>query len=474
MGKVAAIVQDGRRAGRYVSAVDKRGNPKMIPDAVMMLAMETFRDIAGDEGRVVRVRTKFPVMVRDARGKWVAFKQQTAGVHDGVFMSPDARYMPVPAVESVEEFKRLLGVVMRPFREFEFADKRHKALALAAVLTACTRTTMRSAPAVLVEAPIPRSGKTLFAETLGMLTPNRDDDGSIATSIPDKEEELEKKLAAFAGDGSDAVLFDNLRGGLYSASLESLVTAGTVTVRPMGQNDAMVTREFRALLMFTGNNVTVSDDMRRRALNIRIDAKTSRPQDVKHDFDPREKVTVMRGEIAAAAIGLLECVQRDECKREQWLRDVSPDFADLIAPTVRRACDVMAGSYEWPDKVVDEAVTDDGSAVIVETIIRGFVESPHLIEQAGKYMRVSDMLSMPPFATVRDILEGKQPPQRYNTVTLGRFLQRIRDNPSDLGTFRRVKKARAGDTAGWYVEFSDAFRGIVAERRSNGARGTQG
>ncbi|AMM13893.1 hypothetical protein AX768_07045 [Burkholderia sp. PAMC 28687] len=466
-GKIAAILQDARRTGRYVAAEDKNGKPKMLPDPVIRLAMETFRDIAREEKRIVYARTKFPIMVRSAAGKWSAFKHKDAGVHVGVFVSPDARYVDVPDVASEEQFKKLVGTVMRPFREFEFADKRHKALVLAAVLMACTRTTMRSAPAVMIEAPIPRSGKTLFAETLGMLTPNRDDDGSIATSIPDKEEELEKKLAAFAGDGSDAVLFDNLRSGLYSAALESLVTAGTVTVRPMGQNDAMVTREFRALLMFTGNNASVSDDMRRRSLNIRIDAKTGRPQDIRHDFDPREKATEMRGEIAAAAIGLLEFGQTGDVQREQWMRDVSPDFADLIAPVIRLACDAMPGSFEWPDKVVDEALSDKGGGAVVEAILRGFVDSPHLIAQAEKTMRVADMLVMPPFSTVRDMLEGRQPPQRYNANTLGRFLQKLRDNPSDLGTLRRVKKSQARDTVGWRVEFSDAFRAIIVEKDSN-------
>ncbi|CAJ9552234.1 hypothetical protein [Burkholderia pseudomallei] len=469
LSRVGMIVQDARRRGRYVAAVDKRGAAKVLPDALVTAAVDTFRDLAAEEGRIVHVQTKFPIMQRAAnRQGWRAFTERDAGVHDGVLIRPGDRYSPVAGITSDADFKRSAGVVMNPFSEFPFADKRHRTLAFAAALMACTRPTMRTAPAVMIEAPIPRSGKTLLAEALGMLTPNRDDDMPIATSIPNTEDETEKKLAAFAGDSADAVLFDNLRAGLYSPSIEALITAGTVTVRPFGQNDATETREFRALLMFTGNNASVSDDLRRRALNIRLDAKTSRPQDVAHTFDPREEVTETRGAIAAAAIGMLDHVQQAaDARREQWLRDVSPDFADLIAPAVRRACDLMPHAFEWPDAVVDEALADEGSAAIVETIIRGFVESPHLIEQAGTYMRVTDMLNMPPFDVVREMLESGPRAQRFNTVTLGRFLLKYRDNPSVLGTFRRVPKSARVKTEGWRVEFSDEFRGIVAEIDAN-------
>jgi hypothetical protein len=467
LGKIGAIVQDSRRSGRYIVAVDKRGAAKMLPDAVLRLALETFRDIAADEGRIVHVQTRFPLMLCDAKGVWSAFAESVAGVHDGVFIAPDKRYKPVATVASDDDIRRLAGIVMQPFAEFPFADSRHRALTLAAALMACTRTTMRVAPAVIVEAPIPRSGKTLLAETLAMLTPNRDDDRAIATSIPNKEEELEKKLAAFAG-GTDAVLFDNLRTGLYSAALESLVTAGTITVRPFGQNDETETRDFRALVLFTGNNAAMSDDLRRRALNIRLDANTQTPQDVVHSFDPREKAAELRGDIAAAAIGILDYVQKFNHNREQWLRDVSPDFADLIAPAVRRACAVMPEAFEWPEKVIDEALGEDSNSATVEAIIAGFADSPHLIEQARQHMTVSEMVNMPPFAIVRDMLAAQQPPKSFGQITLGRFLNRLRDNPSPVGTIRRVAKRTANDTAGWRIDFAEPFlERIIFENECN-------
>ncbi|RQN38550.1 hypothetical protein [Paraburkholderia tropica] len=459
-------------ADESVVAVGARG-VKAVPEKLVQRASELFAKGAARRGKEVAAVVRFPVMVR--RDGWQAMRDIAPGVRDGVAMIPSECAESPPVVSSDAEFREQVGRLMAPLEEFAFMDARHKALALAAMLTAANRATLRTAPCVVIEAPQPRSGKTLLAETICAMVPQREDVDRCAGTAAATDEELDKRIMANARQ--PVMLIDNLRRRLASQALEAMLTAGHVDVREAGQwkeTEQVVTR---ALLAVTGNNIDISDDMRRRALNIRLLGEMN-PQDKPHSFDPLERVREQRGAFAGAAVAILEYAQgREGRQQEQWLRDVSPDFADLIAPAVRLACRLMPETFEWPRAVVDEALSPGGDAETVRSVIEAAIAVPEIADRMATGMLNRELLDDPQIEqadvlhALREVVEGRVRGSRaWNARNLGTALRQVMDVPCDLGCLTKTKKRKstAHDSGAqkWQMVLTDAGKAALEMRRA--------
>jgi hypothetical protein len=120
------------------------------------------------------------------------------------------------------------------------------------------------------------AGKTLLASLAG--TPYSE--LPAGEPAPQSEEEWQKKLLALTVSGRRLVLLDNLKRHLDSPALEAYVTSPTFAGRILG-----VTKEFcgeaGATLLVTGNRLTISPDMRRRALIVELFMPELRAEDRK-------------------------------------------------------------------------------------------------------------------------------------------------------------------------------------------------
>lgn len=157
-------------------------------------------------------------------------------------------------------------------------------------------------PLRLVEAPTPGSGKGLLADVLVRPSVGR---RINVMPAPDNDEEWRKRITAQLMVAPEVVLIDNITAALDSGSLSAVLTADWWSDRRLGANE-MVRVPVRAAWVATANNPTMSTELARRTVRIRLDPKVDRPwqrSGFRHD-DLRGWADANRAELVRAALVL--------------------------------------------------------------------------------------------------------------------------------------------------------------------------
>lgn len=216
---------------------------------------------------------------------------------------PPAGLPSIPEAPTIEEARRALAALWRPFEAFPFVDAAARGAMLAALLTAVVRPVLPTAPAFAFDAPIQGSGKTLLAQCIGALVEGAPPDIWPHTHGRD-DEEVRKRLFSALRTGSRALIWDNVTGTFDSAAMAAFITAPAMVDRVLGKSEAIRVPN-RALLILTGNNLALAGDMPRRVLICRIDPQTSEPFARQFDLDPLAHCLDRRDEMVAAACTLI-------------------------------------------------------------------------------------------------------------------------------------------------------------------------
>lgn len=173
----------------------------------------------------------------------------------------------------IEDAKRGLEVLKDLLNEFAFADDISRSVALAAILTALVRTMLTIAPVFLIDAPGQSNGKTLLADIIGMIATGR---GTGASQWANTTEEQRKAIGTILVAGDSVVNFDNITMPIGGPSLCGVLTSTNFKDRLLGEHTQISLPTFVTWL-FTGNNMTIKDDMATRAMRCRLDAKCEFP-----------------------------------------------------------------------------------------------------------------------------------------------------------------------------------------------------
>lgn len=167
-------------------------------------------------------------------------------------------------------------------REFRFQEpERSLSVAVSGMLTLFVRRILpplAHRPCFIYTANAAGGGKTLLADCAIAPVLGR----SPRTPFPRREEELEKLLLAEILSGCECLLFDNLRGRVESPSIENLLTSHVFKARILNQSKTYE-GENHLVMFFTGNGVTVSEDLARRALFVELFQPEARAQDRQFD-----------------------------------------------------------------------------------------------------------------------------------------------------------------------------------------------
>ncbi len=159
--------------------------------------------------------------------------------------------------------------------DFPWADE-HASLAnlVAALITPMVRELVTGpVPLFALDAPKAGNGKGLLASCISLVATGHE----IAVMADTKsEEEFRKRVTTKLMEGDGVLLFDNVRRRLDSGAFAALLTANVWTDRVLGRSQA-VTLPIRSLFLVTGNNLQFSDEITRRVVSVRIDAKIDRP-----------------------------------------------------------------------------------------------------------------------------------------------------------------------------------------------------
>jgi bifunctional DNA primase/polymerase-like protein len=245
---------------------------------------------------------------------------------------PSEVFPPIHDEDATQEQARwAYGLLSEIFCDFPYINDSHKAVAVAAILSLVARPAIAgSIPAFLFDASTRGSGKTLQTDAIATVTTGR---GAPRMNYTSDDVELEKILAGYALKGSPFICLDNVPTGrpFGGGPLDRVLTArDPVDLRVLGGNN-IPTLPWRAVIMATGNNMSLYGDTARRVLMARLEPKDESPErrtSFKHD-DLLAWVRAQRPRLVSAALLLLRAYHRADrpdmgCARwgsfEEWSR----------------------------------------------------------------------------------------------------------------------------------------------------------
>lgn len=288
----------GRQHWKYVM----RGDAVVKQDAdappallKQILALGERRALKPLDGVITAPTIRTDGSVLDAPG----YDEQTRLLFDPM----GAEVPAIPLSPTIEQVRAALETLWHPFQTFPFVDALAKGAMLAAILTAVVRQVLPTAPAIAFDAPIQGSGKTLLAKCVGAIALGSAPDVWPHTQGRD-DEETRKRLFTALRTGSKAIVWDNVTGTFDSASMAAFTTADAMIDRILGKSEAIRIPN-RAMLILTGNNLSLAGDLPRRVLICRIDPETDQPFARQFDLDPLQWVIDNRIDMAVAACTLI-------------------------------------------------------------------------------------------------------------------------------------------------------------------------
>ena len=358
----------------------------------------------------------------------------------------------VDAYHALELFTGERGIL----HDFEFSDGKaepkglSRSIAMAMLLTSVCRRALPTAPAFVINAHRPQSGKT----TLGHMT------GAIATGRiiaarpwPTNEYQREQTLAMAFESGDPVLLYDNLAttNPFGGSSAELAVTSSLFECRRLGSNSGKdrLVAPTNALLIATGNHVTIGTDMvEGRTLMCNIYPEKpfqSRAGSFLYRF-PLDHVRTNRPQLVAALLTILRGFA------------VAPDKPEPTKFRYREWGDLVACAVRWlgmPDPILAEqrSRVTDPLLEIQEEFTRAWC-----IQFSGEWVKTEQIIHDPKMATIVTGWLDMQP-DRLTWKTLTPFLRdlvgkpvlgfKLEHIPSD-GNHRparwRLETERPGDT----------------------------
>ncbi len=240
-----------------------------------------------------------------------------------------------PSEGEIREAKELITELLI---DFPFVSNTEKSHALALMFLPFVRDLISGpTPLHLFEKSTPGTGATLLVQALShvctgghpsLLGEGRDSD------------EWRKRITSILRTSPQIVLIDNVKDRLDSASLSSALTTDIWEDRILGESEN-IRLPINCTWSATGNNPALSNEMARRIIRIRLDAKTDRPWQRKGFKHPNllPWITENRADILAAIYTLIN----------NWLINDKPNNDSAIL-----------GSYEAWSAVVGGVLKING------------------------------------------------------------------------------------------------------------------
>jgi|GEM_PF-1725373 len=183
--------------------------------------------------------------------------------------------MPVSPQPTEREVDLARGIILEELLgDFPFVADADRAHAVALLLVPFARDLISDpTPNHLIEASTPGCGKSLLSEIL--LLPAL---GHAVYLLPEAhtDEEWRKVITSALREGKPAIIIDNVKRSLDSGALAAALTARMWTDRILGVSET-TSLPVRSIWVTTANNPTLSTELIRRSIRIRLDPKRDRP-----------------------------------------------------------------------------------------------------------------------------------------------------------------------------------------------------
>jgi hypothetical protein len=301
-----------------------------------------------------------------------------------LFDPQGAEFPAVPGDPSIEDANEALAKLKGVIADFPFVSDAHESAALAAILTALVRRSLRSAPMFGFTAPLRGSGKSLLADVVSLIATGRD---AAVMSQARSSEEDKKRLLSILLHGDPIVVIDNVERDIFGDALCSILTQSTYQDRVLGEN-TMVSVPTNAMFIATGNNLTFRGDMLTRALLARIDPRCEHPEERKFAGDLRQHVREHRGELVCAILTILRAYHVAGCP-DQGLKPFGrfEEWSNLVRSTL-----VWLGEAD-PCITREEIEMEDpdrrGLETLLEAWFAAYADGPLTITEALEDVEVN-------------------------------------------------------------------------------------
>jgi hypothetical protein len=131
-----------------------------------------------------------------------------------------------------------------------------------------------STPIYLIVKPTPGTGASKLVNIYSILSTGED---AVAQTETNSEDEMRKRITSVLLEASPTFYLDNINSRIDSSALASAVTTSMWTDRLLGETKT-VRVPVKHTWIFCGNNPTMSNEIARRCVRIRLDAKVERPE----------------------------------------------------------------------------------------------------------------------------------------------------------------------------------------------------
>ena len=198
-----------------------------------------------------------------------AASQTFCALQDGLTIEP------IPARPTESDLERAKELILGELLvDFPFVSDADRANAVGLGLAPFVRDLIVGpTPLNLIEAPMPGSGKDLLAD--GLLRPSCGRGIGVLAQARD-DDEWQKRITACLRDGHSVIQINNLTRPLDSGALSMALTVPIWTDRVLGLS-ATVRLPVRNIWVCSANHPTLSTEMARRAIRIRLDPRRDRP-----------------------------------------------------------------------------------------------------------------------------------------------------------------------------------------------------
>jgi len=276
-------------------------------------------------------------------------------------------------------------------------------------------------PLHLIEAPEPGTGKTLLAQAISYPAI-----GKIIASMSEGRdgEEWRKRITAKLISSPPYILIDNVRKRVESSSLASAITSRIWEDRILGASK-IVRLPARCAWIVTGNNPTLSSEITRRTVRIKLDAKMDKPWTRKPDKFRHPNLLLWvkeyRGKLVWAALTMIQAWISEGCSKPENIPTLGM-FEDW--------CEVMGGILMangipgFLGNVEEFYEASDAENKIMRSFIREWWNRHRQKEIGVKELYdINSELEMP-----FDLGKGNERSQR---IQLGLLLSNMRDRQID-------------------------------------------
>jgi phage/plasmid primase-like uncharacterized protein len=220
----------------------------------------------------------------------------------GLFFNPGQTiFFPIPQSPSKDDAILARNKLLKLVSGFPFENEESKAVAISAILTGLVRKSLRTAPLHGFTAPKMGTGKSLLADTAGLIAT-----GKTNCAIPQAENEAEekKRLLAVLAEGDPIICYDNIERPFGSPALCSVLSQEEYKDRLLGSTRNLNVPT-QATFLVTGNNLTFVGDISTRAILCRLDPQCERPEERSFDVDLYRYIPQHRSELVQAALTIL-------------------------------------------------------------------------------------------------------------------------------------------------------------------------